>query len=175
MADDDSHDNHPYSTAVACNINNCFGNRCYNSRSRQVFKYHFIFLFFLLLLSHRLDSLIYFAPHVILATPIRIDGLQVTPRYQILVVLDLQFYSFALSCFIGKLWWIGHLCPFSSLGTVSIVQCSTWLYWAFLFTHFLSTLLRVLITLLVFAPSIMRTTVGSVFTRTASDFTGCLL
>ncbi len=79
-----------------------------------------------------------------------------------LVDLELQFYSFALSCFVGKLWWIGPLCTFSSLGTVSIaVRCSTCHYWASRFIHFLLTRLGVLITLLVFATSIIRTTVGS--------------
>jgi hypothetical protein len=86
---------------------------------------------------------------------------QVTPPYRTLVVLDLQFYSFALLCFVGKLWWLGPLCHYSSLGTVSIVRCSTCHYWAFRFIHFLSTRLRLLITLLVFAASIIRTTVGS--------------
>jgi hypothetical protein len=47
-----------------------------------------------------------------------------------------------------ELWWIGPLCRFSSLGTVSIVRCSTCLYWASRFIHFLSTRLGVLITLL---------------------------
>jgi hypothetical protein len=78
-----------------------------------------------------------------------------------LVVSDLQFDSFASSCFVGKLWWIGPLCTFSSLGTVSIVRCSTCHYWASRFIHFHSTRLRVLITLLVSASSIIRTTAGS--------------
>ncbi len=84
-----------------------------------------------------------------------------TPRYRTLVVSDLQFDSFASSCFVGKLWWIGPLCTFSSLGTVSIVRCSTCHYWASRFIHFHSTRLRVLITLSVFASSIIRTTAGS--------------
>jgi hypothetical protein len=85
---------------------------------------------------------------IILDANIPIHTLQATPRYQTLVVLDLQFYSFALLCFVGKLWWIGPLCSFSSLGTVSIVRCPTCHYWAFRFIPFPSTRLRVLFTLL---------------------------
>jgi hypothetical protein len=87
--------------------------------------------------------------------------LQATPRYRTLVVLVLQFYSFALSCFVGKLWWIGPLCSFSSLGTVSIVRCPTCHYWTFCFIPFPSTCLCVLFTLSVLAGSIIRSTVGS--------------
>jgi hypothetical protein len=54
-----------------------------------------------------------------------------------LVDLELQFYSFALACFVGKLWWIGPLCSFSSLGTISIVRCPTCHYWAFRFIRLL--------------------------------------
>jgi hypothetical protein len=87
---------------------------------------------------------------IILAANIPIYPLQATPWYRTLVVLDLQFYSFALACFVGKLWWIGPLCSFSSLGTVSIVLCPACHYWAFRFVPFPSTHLRVLITLSVF-------------------------
>jgi hypothetical protein len=106
---------------------------------------------------------------------IPIHALQVTPWYWTLVVLELQFYSFALSRFLGKLWWIGPLYQFSSLGTVSIVWCSTCLYWAFRFIQFLLTRLRVLITLLFFAASIIRTTVGSIFPSNYQWFHRCLL
>jgi hypothetical protein len=92
---------------------------------------------------------------------ISIHPLQATPRYQTLVVLDLQFYSFALSCFVGKLWWIGPLCSFSSLGTVSIVRCPACHYWAFRFIPFPLTRLRILITLSILAGSIIRSTAGS--------------
>jgi hypothetical protein len=78
-----------------------------------------------------------------------------------LVDLELQLYSFALACFVGKPWWIGPLCSFSSLGTVSIVRCPTCHYWAFRFIPFPLTQLRVLITLWVFAPSIIRSTIAS--------------
>ena len=124
-------------------------------------------LFFLtdspfLLLAHILLTILSYPPF---SSPsdanIPIHALQVTPRYQTLVVSDLQFDSFASSCFVGKLWWIGPLCTFSSLGTVSIVRCSTCHYWASRFIHFHSTRLRVLITLSVFASSIIRTTAGS--------------
>jgi hypothetical protein len=98
---------------------------------------------------------------IILDANIPIHPLQATPQYQTLVVLDLQFYSFALLCFIGKLWCIGPLCSFSSLGTVSIVRCPTCYYWAFRFIPFPVTQLRVLITLSVLAGSIIRSTVGS--------------
>jgi hypothetical protein len=63
------------------------------------------------------------------------------------VDLELQFYSFTFACFIGKLWRIGPLCSFSSLGTVSIVRCPTCHYWAFCFIPFPSTRLHVLFTL----------------------------
>jgi hypothetical protein len=62
---------------------------------------------------------------------------------------------------VGKLWWIGPLRSFSSLGTGSIVRCPTCHYWAFRFIPFPLTRLRVLITLLVLAGSIIRSTVGS--------------
>jgi hypothetical protein len=107
---------------------------------------------FLLKLTSRLHFFIFFSG---------MFPLQATPRYQTLVVLDLQFYSFALLCFVGKLWWIGPLCSFSSLGTVSIVRCPACHYWVFRFIPFPSTRLRVLITLLVLAGSIIRSTVGS--------------
>jgi hypothetical protein len=45
---------------------------------------------------------------IILDANIPIHPLQATPRYRTLVVLELQFYSFALLCFVGKLWWIGQ-------------------------------------------------------------------
>jgi hypothetical protein len=98
---------------------------------------------------------------IILDANIPIHPFQATPRYRTLVVMDLQFYSFALSCFVGKLWWIGSLCSYSSLGTVSIVRCPTCHYWAFRFIPFPSPRLRVLITLSVLAASIIRSTVGS--------------
>jgi hypothetical protein len=98
---------------------------------------------------------------IILDANIPIHPLQATPRYRTLVVLELQFYSFALSCFVGKLWWIGPLCRFSSLGTVSIVQCLTCHYWAFRFIPCPCNRLRVLITLSVLAASIISSTVGS--------------
>jgi hypothetical protein len=69
-------------------------------------------------------------------------------RLSSLVDLELQFYSFALACFVGKLWWTGPLCSFSSLGTVSIVRCWRCLYWAFRFIPFPLTCFRVLFTLL---------------------------
>jgi hypothetical protein len=40
-------------------------------------------------------------------------------RLSSLVDLELQFYAFALACFVGKLWWIGPLCSISSLGVPS--------------------------------------------------------
>jgi hypothetical protein len=76
-----------------------------------------------------------------------------SPRPSILFICPL--------CLIGKLWWIGPLCCFSSMGTVSIVQCPTYHYWAFRCIPFPSTRLRVLITLPVLAASIIRSTVGS--------------
>jgi hypothetical protein len=98
---------------------------------------------------------------LILDANIPIHPLQAAPWYRTLVVLDLQFYSFALLCFVGKLWWIGPLCSFSSLGTVSIVRCPACHYMAFHFIPFPLTRLRVLITLSVLAGSIIRSTVGS--------------
>jgi hypothetical protein len=98
---------------------------------------------------------------IILDKKIPIHPLQATPWYRTLVVLELQFYSFALSCFVGKLWWIGPLCSFSSLGTVSIMRCPTCHYWAFRLVPFPSTRLRVLITLSVLSALIIRSTVGS--------------
>jgi hypothetical protein len=103
----------------------------------------FHFTHFLLTQLHVLITLWFCAASIIRTTV----GSVISPAVP-LVDLELQFYSFNLSCFVGKLWWIGPPCHFSSLGTVSIMRCSTCLYWAFCFTHFLSTQLRILITLL---------------------------
>jgi hypothetical protein len=125
-----------------------------------------LFLFRWIALFSRSSHLIFISSFsspfiIILDANIPIHPLQATPRYRTLVVLELQFYSFALSCFVGKLWWIGPLCSFGSLGTVSIVRCLTCHYWAFHFIPFPLTRLRVLITLSVLAASIIRSTVGS--------------
>jgi hypothetical protein len=77
-----------------------------------------------------------FLPKLTSRLNIPIHTLQATPWYQTLVVLDLQFYLFALLCFVGKLWWIGPLCSFSSLDTVSIVRSPTCHYWVFRFIPF---------------------------------------
>jgi hypothetical protein len=115
-----------------------------------------LFLFRWIALFSRSSHLVFVSsfssPFIItLDANIPIHPLQATPRYGTLVVLDLQFYSFALLCFVGKLWWIGPLCSFSSMGTVSIVRCPACHYWAFRFIPFPSTQLRVLFTLPVLA------------------------
>jgi hypothetical protein len=97
----------------------------------------------------RLDYFVFFLPPQLLGSPLDLFFIKlpaISPAVP-LVDQDLQFYSFTLTCFVGKLWWIGSPSHFTSLGTVSIVRCLTCLYWAFCFTHFLSALLRILITL----------------------------